>query len=153
MNIPMTTENSTQESSKWTIETSRLSFETFGSPADGIRMECHIGVEDERGKIRTPVTALWDTGTSMTVITPDVARKLKPKVIDTIVLNGLGGTRRVPVCAASVLLPNGLAYGPIAMAIDVLPTADVLLGMDVISIGTFLLEPKPDGGTKFMFIL
>lgn len=34
-----------------------------------------------------------------------------------------------------------------------LPSTDVLIGMDIISMGRFLLEPKPDGGTKFMFIL
>lgn len=114
-------------------------------------MDCYIGIEDEYGKRKTSVRALWDTGTSTTVITPDVARKLKPKVFDTISLNGLKGQSRAPVCAAYILFPNGRAYGPIAVAIHELPSADVLLGMDVISIGTFMLRRKPDGGTLFTF--
>lgn len=149
----MEDQNSNRASLTWTHATGILSAETFGLPAEELMMDCHIGVEDEHGKRKTSVRALWDTGTSTTVITPDVARKLKPKVFDTIGLNGLKGQSRAPVCAIYVLFPNGKAFGPIAAAIHELPSVDVILGMDVISIGTFTLRRKPDGGTLFTFEL
>lgn len=149
----MKDQNSNRASLTWTYESGRLSAETGGKPAAEIVMDCHIGVIDESGKRKVPVRALWDTGTSTTVVTPEVARRLKMKVFTTIGLSGLKGSARAPVCAAYVLLPNGKTYGPIAVAIHELPTVDVLLGMDVISIGTFTIKRKPDGGTLFTFEL
>ena len=149
----MKDQNSSRASLTWTHTNGSLSAETFGKPAEGLLMDCHIGVDDEHGKRKTSVRALWDTGTSTTIISPEVARKLKPKVFDTITLSGLKGQSRAPVCAIYVLFPNGKAFGPIAAAIHELPSVDVILGMDVISIGTFTLRRKPDGGTLFTFEL
>ena len=101
------------------------------------------------------VRGLWDTGTSTTVITPAVAERLglKPDGKNSMSLNGLGGKQTAWTAVASIGFPNGKAYGPIEMAVHELPSVDVLIGMDVISIGKMIIEPKPDGGTKFMFML
>lgn len=117
-------------------------------------MDCHIGVY-ENGKWRKmPVRALWDTGTSVTVITPRVAETLNlPKLDGKFTLNAVNNQSEAQLCVARVILPNNKAYGPIAVAVQNLPSVDVLLGMDVISSGTFTIERKPDGGTRFTFVL
>lgn len=145
--------NSTHGSLKWTFDRLRLSAETDGHPAEQIVMGCAIGVIDADGRRKTSVQALWDTGTAMTIVSTDIARRLRLQQIDTITLHGLGGESIAPVCKAVILFPNGIAYGPIAVAVQDMPVSQVLLGMDIISIGTFLLERKPDGGTRFTFTL
>ena len=118
-------------------------------------MDCHIGAAIDGAIHWQRVNVLWDTGTSTTVISPVLAARLglKPKDGDYIDLNVVGGIARSWMTVVYVGFPNHKVYGPLPVAVKELPSTDVLLGMDVISIGTFLLEPKPDGGTKFMFIL
>lgn len=96
---------------------------------------------------------LWDTGTSTTVISPAIAYKLNLQPIGGMKMNGLGGVQESWLTLAYFRFPNGTVAGPIRMAVHELPSTDVLIGMDIISMGRFLLEPKPDGGTKFMFVL
>lgn len=150
----MTTQDLTPRGLTWTWTKKRLTAETFGKPAAELVMHCKIGWLENGAWQKEPVTALWDTGTSMTIISPSVARKLHlPSLEDTITLNGVKGTSEAEVYAARVILPNGKAYGPIAVAVQDLPSTDVLLGMDVISSGTFSIRRKPDGGTLFTFDL
>jgi len=101
----------------------------------------------------TKVRGTWDTGTSTTVITPAVAAKLNLKPVGNINLNGLGGRQMSWLTIAWLRFPNGIVLGPLYMAVQDLPSTDVLIGMDVISMGRFLLERKPDGGTRFTFTL
>ena len=139
---------------KWTHTRSSLSAETFGRPAESLEMDCGIGAVKDGVLQWERAKALWDTGTSTTVITPELDAKLglEPDG-DYMDLNGLGGVQKAWTAVVCVGLPNGKAYGPIPVAVHDLPSTDVLIGMDVICTGRFLLEPKPDGGTKFMFIL
>lgn len=140
---------------KWTYSAGSLSAETFGRPAEGFEMDCAVIVVID-GQIRFErVRGLWDTGTSTTVITPAVAARLglKPDGKSSMNLNGLGGRQKAWTAVASIGFPNGKAYGPIEVAVHDLPSVDVLIGMDVISLGTLTIEPKPDGGTRFTFTL
>lgn len=68
-------------------------------------------------------------------------------------LSGMGGTDMAWTALVSIGLPCGLAWGPMRVAVHELPTHDVLLGMDIIRIGNFTIERKPDGGTRFTFDL
>lgn len=138
----------------WTHTKSSLSAETTGKPARSLKMDCHICVMTGNNKFTgTKVRGLWDTGTSTTVITPAVAAKLNLKPVGNMNLNGVGGKRQSWVTIACLRFPNGVVAGPFYMAVQELPSTDVLIGMDVISMGRFLLERKPDGGTKFTFTL
>lgn len=96
---------------------------------------------------------LWDTGTSTTVITPAIAEKLNLRPVGGMKMNGLGGVQQSWLTIAYLRFPNGTVVGPLYMAVHDLPSTDVLIGMDIISMGTFLLERKPDGGTRFTFKL
>lgn len=115
-------------------------------------MDCHLAVMSNGRWLKTPVRALWDTGTSITVITPEVASKLPLTKFDReIVLNGMDSQRRSDLYFASVFFPNGKIFGPILVAVQEIPTVDILLGMNVILGGKFSIERKPDGGTRFTF--
>jgi hypothetical protein len=137
----------------WTYERFRLSAETIGLPIEELVMDCKIAVKRNGDFDRVSAKALWDTGTSTTVITPGIAAKLglEPDEKSYIDLNVVGGVIRAWMTVVYVLFPNGKGYGPIPVAVRELPSADVLLGMDVISIGTFTLRRKPDGGSLFTF--
>ena len=101
-----------------------------------------------RGK---KVTGLWDTGTSTTVITPAIAAKLNLKPKGDMNMNGIGGVQKAWKTECFFRFPNGMACGPLLVAVHELPSVDVLIGMDVISTGTFTIRRKPDGGTLFTF--
>lgn len=117
-------------------------------------MDCNICVMTGNKKFTgVKATALWDTGTSTTVISPAIAEKLNLEPIGGMRMNGLGGVQQSWLTLAYFRFPNGIVAGPFRMAVHELPSVDVLIGMDIISMGRFLLERKPDGGTKFMFIL
>lgn len=146
-------QHSTPDSLKWTHTRSRLCCETYGKPALELEMDCHIGAAHD-GRIRWQrAKALWDTGTSISVITPELADRLglKPDNDDYIVLNRVGGVSRAWLSVAFVGFPNNIVCGPIRVAVRELPSTDVLIGMDVISNGTFAIRRKPDGGTLFTF--
>ena len=96
---------------------------------------------------------LWDTGTSTTVITPAIATKLGLQPMGGMTMNGLGGKHQSWLTLAFFRFPNGVIAGPIQMAVHDLPSTDVLIGMDIISMGKFTIERKPDGGTRFTFDL
>lgn len=136
----------------WTYEPARLCAETFGHPALELEMACDIGIKVNGRWIKTPVRALWDTGTSITVISPQVASRLPLVKLDRkIRLSGMNTQGESDLFLASIIFPNGKCFGPIAVAVQELPSIDVLLGMNVIMSGTFTLERKPDGGTRFTF--
>lgn len=97
------------------------------------------------------VNALWDTGSSITVITPAVAAKMHLQPTGDMSMNGLGGKQTAWKSVCFLRFPNGKFCGPITVAVHDLPSVDVLIGMDVICTGKLTIEPKPDGGTLFTF--
>ena len=148
----MTEKDKHPVSLQWTIGARRLTAESFGRPARSICMACHIGRRDGAGIKWVKALGIWDTGATMTVVSPDVARRLQLEPVDSMQAGAVGGSHETVKAYGFVGLPNKKAYGPIDVAIDVLPEGiDVLIGMDVISIGTLTIRRKPDGGTLFTF--
>lgn len=98
--------------------------------------------------------AIWDTGASSTAISQNVVRKLglKPTGMKRTVHTG-NGTRQSDVYAVSLHLPQGVITDPI-LAIDVesIVDADVLVGMDVIGMGDFAVTHS-DGNTSMSFCI
>ena len=154
----MSTKNSDQSShaslGEWHWTNRSLSAESIGKPIKEIEMDCHICTIDE-GKMTAaiPVKAIWDTGSSVTVISSFVAASLGLQIVGEMRMHGMGGTEVAPICYAYLRFPNGTAIGPVRMAIHNLPSTEVLIGMNIITAGKFLLERKPDGGTRFSFTL
>ena len=136
---------------KWTNTDSRLSAETFGHPAREIEMDCHICTMQGEKIVGKQARGLWDTGTSTTVITPEIAAKLHLQPKGSMNVNGLGGAQQAWRTVCYFRFPNGKFFGPLVVAVHELPSVDVLIGMDIISIGKLAIERKPDNGTLFTF--
>jgi len=148
----MTEKDQHPVSLRWTIGARRLAAESFGRPARSIYMACHVGRRDGADIKWVKALGIWDTGATMTVVSPDVAQRLNLQPVDSMQAEAVGGSRKTAKAYGFIGLPNKKAYGPIEVAIDVLPEGiDVLIGMDVISIGRLTIERKPDGGTLFTF--
>ena len=140
-----------QESLKWQVGKTLLTAETFGQPASEIVMDCRVCTQPGEGFRSLLVKALWDTGTSTTVISPRVASRLGLKPKGSAKTNAVGSVRQSGLTSAYLWLPNSMMIGPMMVVVDEIPSVDVLLGMDVIRFGKFTIERKPDGGTRFTF--
>jgi predicted aspartyl protease len=97
--------------------------------------------------------ALWDTGAMISVVTPDVARKLKLKKHDEIVINGFGGEELVDVVLVSLKFPNGITIERFDVVVsNVDPDAGIIIGMDIITQLDFAIT-NGGGQTTFSFAI
>lgn len=94
-----------------------------------------LGPGNQPAKTRD-CTAIWDTGAMGTVITQAVVDDLGLKPTGLMQVHTANGTRMCEVCMVSLLLPNGVNIDASATVADV-PSCDVLIGMDVITLGDF----------------
>jgi len=81
-------------------------------------------------------TAVWDTGATGTAITQAVVDDLGLKPIGLVAVHTANGTRMCEVYMVALLLPNGVNVDTRATLGDI-PSCDVLIGMDVITLGDF----------------
>lgn len=103
------------------------------------------------------IRALWDTGATTSAISDKIVTLLKPEFLrqHTVDTAHGGPTVLSSYSNISFMLADGLVFTPRSTdAVDLEgQPIDAVIGMDIISMGRFLLEPKPDGGTKFTFTL
>jgi predicted aspartyl protease len=95
-------------------------------------------------------TALWDTGASGTVISKAVVDKLALKPIGKSKVFHANGESIVNVYAINLFLPNQVAFQFIKVTEGVLSGFDLLIGMDIITIGDFSIS-NVGGKTTFSF--
>ena len=81
------------------------------------------------------VVALWDTGATYTVIGDKVIEALKLKPFDHMDAYGVSGQYKTPVFLVDLLLPNRMMISNLCVSRGDLVAADMLIGMDVISLG------------------
>ena len=97
------------------------------------------------------VRALWDTGATFSVISRGTASKLRLAPVDFSCAYTANGWYETPVYRIDVLLPNGIMVKGLRVSQSDLMVCDMLLGMDVISLGDFHLTN--DGNTVFKFVI
>jgi len=95
------------------------------------------------------VNALWDTGAMHSVISDKIIEALKLEPYDQIDAYGVNGWYKTPVFLVDLLLPNGMQVVRLAVSRGDLIASDMLIGMDVISLGDMMLTNS--GFTKFSF--
>ena len=93
------------------------------------------------------VSALWDTGAWSSVITQKVVTALGLSPIDHVRACGVNGWYDAPVYIVDVTLPNKIKISNLLVSLGTMTAADMLIGMDVISMGDFKLVN--DGKTSF----
>ena len=99
--------------------------------------------------------ALWDTGSVYTGISKDLAERmgLKPLPWKQTMHYANGESREENVYHIHITLDDSGRRADILAFEFAGKQQDIIIGMNIISCGRFLLEPAEDGGTKFTFML
>ena len=85
--------------------------------------------------------ALWDTGASMSAITPEIQKQLQVTPIDKKEIAGIHNTQVVDVVLITLELPNSVIKKNIKVAVcNITSKVGMILGMDIISMGDFALS-------------
>lgn len=84
--------------------------------------------------------SLWDTGCPVSTISQRMAVKLHLPVIDSGIVATISGNSTVPYYEVDVLLPGGMAIGHLKVMAGDLNGFDLLVGMDIIRMGSFAVS-------------
>lgn len=94
--------------------------------------------------------SLWDTGASGSVISENVVDKLELKPIGKSKVLHANGESIVNVYAVNLFLPNQVAFQFVKVTEGILSGFDMLIGMDIITMGDFSIT-NLGGKTTFSF--
>ena len=102
------------------------------------------------------LTALWDTGATISCIKPSVKDMLKLTLVrssSSVNIAGIGGIVKADVTLLSIFLVYNLEieYCPLYV-VDFPGSADIIIGMDIIGMGD-LAVCNADGKTTFSFAI
>ena len=90
--------------------------------------------------ISSTTNALWDTGATISAITPKLVKELNFIPVGTVAVRGITGFMDVEFILATIQLPSGLLQQNIKMAVcDFSQDINIILGMDIITLGDFEL--------------
>lgn len=117
--------------------------------------ECRVGDsagQDEKFDVQKTLSyhALWDTGASGSVISKALAENLNLSPISKCRTYHAQGESIVNVYLVDIVLPNRLAIRGLKVSEGILNGFDVLIGMDIITLGDFVLTNREDK-TTFSF--
>jgi predicted aspartyl protease len=109
---------------------------------------------DPNAKIARPTQteflAIWDTGATNTVITEKVVNTCGLKPIGMARVNTVNGQADCPVFLINLFLPSNVGFHHVRVTLGQLIGADMLIGMDIITKGDFVVTNK-DSKTAFSF--
>ena len=95
--------------------------------------------------------AIWDTGATNTVISQRVIKECKLEPISMVKVYTAGGTKLSAVFLVNIMLPQRVGISYLKVTEGDLPTnTDVLIGMDIITQGDFVITNK-NWRTTFSF--
>lgn len=131
-------------------------FYIFTTQSNGLRShltnEVVILSSNPIAPIGNPVIAkaLWDTGATGSVITPELANQAGLQVVDKTIVDTANGARESLVYKVAIILPNNVLVENVRVTEASLVGASVLIGMDIISRGDFAVS-NFQGKTFFTF--
>jgi hypothetical protein len=97
------------------------------------------------------VRALWDTGAEWCAISREIAHQLQLWKAGLEWVDGFGGSKESEVHYVDITLPDDRhVYNVPAVVYDGLRAQDFVIGMNVITMGDFVLT-REDNGTRFTF--
>jgi hypothetical protein len=105
------------------------------------------------GKVEHKYRALWDTGSTSTVISDKIVKELNLKQVTVANSTGVHGSKQVNVYLIDLYLPNRVRFLGLNVTeakAENLIDCDVLIGMDVIRKGDFAIS-NFKGKTTFSF--
>ena len=104
-------------------------------------------LSDDKAIVGFPFQALWDTGATNSMITSNVIEQLDLKPVTYATVYHAGGESEVPVFLAYISLPNNIIIGPLQVIEGQLEGVDVLIGMDIIGNGDFVITNNEEHTT------
>ncbi len=118
-------------------------FKAFNFSAPGLVNVLHCPVKVSKADVTVTgtstksieYTAIWDTGASASVITNKVAVALGLVPTSMTEVHTAGGKRNCNVYLVDIELPNGIRIVNVAVTEADMTTQDVLIGMDIITLG------------------
>ncbi|MCM1532279.1 MAG: hypothetical protein NC048_08080 [Bacteroides sp.] len=99
-------------------------------------------------EVRT--TALWDTGATISTISKKIADELNLIPFAKSKMFHAGGEGITNLYKVNMFLPNGVGVRAITVIEGILNGCEVLIGMDIITLGDFAITNK-NGKTVFSF--
>ena len=125
--------------------------ESFGKSVD--RLSCVVKaashfVPKQNGEF----TGIWDTGAQVSAVSPLVAEKLSLSPVDSWEVYGVNGKTLLPVVLVDLKLPNNHCMDSVYAVVADIGGGDILLGMNVITQGDFLVTNK-NGQTELTFVV
>jgi len=121
-------------------------------PAISLRLITEVELFDtSQFPRKITVSALWDTGATLSAITPDTAQKLNLVPFNRVKVNGINNTSMADVVKISIKLPNLIELKNYNVAVcNLIKDVDFLIGMDIIQLGDFSIS-NGAGKTLFTF--
>jgi hypothetical protein len=111
-----------------------------------VELESAIGQKE-----RIKITALWDTGAGISLIRPDVAQRLHLLSVSmTTISTPTSKDEQSRVYVVNLYLPNQVRVNDIKVVEGIPSNCDMLIGMDIISLGDFAVS-NFNGRTMFSF--
>ncbi|MDO8714259.1 MAG: retroviral-like aspartic protease family protein [Polynucleobacter sp.] len=125
----------------------------YPSKQNSLTTHCHVvNPYPEEGQVQTPFqcNAIWDTGATNSVISQRVVDALGLAPIGYTSVMGVAGKHDCPQFSSGILLPNNVHFEKVLVTLGQLNGFDVLIGMDIISAGSFAITHRT-GATVFSF--
>jgi hypothetical protein len=86
-------------------------------------------------------TGVWDTGATMTMITPKIFSELGLAQVNKTFVRGVHGEGKwVPVTSITLILEDKIRIKDVRVAVSEIPDLDMLIGFDVIKLGEFSIK-------------
>jgi len=120
--------------------------------ANSLHSQCHLRKHDPQDSSRAfwgkTWDALWDTGATCSVITPNIVKELNIAPSSYTFVSGVHGKARAAQYYIDFGLPNGVMV-PKVLVVEGNPAGcDLLIGMDIIGLGDFVVSCC-NGSTQF----
>jgi predicted aspartyl protease len=96
--------------------------------------------------------AVWDTGSTHSVLSPKIVKELGLIPIDSCLVRGINASQISDIVVATISLTGDLHLTGRRFSVNNIPGADVLIGMDIIMTGDFVIN-NADGKTLFSFVI
>ena len=104
------------------------------------------------GKIVT-TSAVWDTGANHSILSPKIVQELGLCAIDTKLVHGINKSNCLSdIVIATIRLTHDLVLTGRRFSVNNIPGTDVLIGMDIIMLGNFVIN-NTDGKSSFSFVI
>ena len=95
---------------------------------------------------------IWDTGAQVSAVSPAVAEKLALSPVDSWEVYGVNGKTLLPMVIVDLRLPNNHRLDGVYAVIADIGGGDILLGMNAITQGDFLITNK-NNQTELTFVV